>query len=301
MKTLPQIPETLAASIGARAAFLTAHEQERMWHAAVTLADSRGLVLRFTALFGRRIEAVRQRIARSGAYVGGATWAQLIQRAEATVEDTLWHSYGLATFGLATAPAFALRHPRGNGAHRLLTAASGAASGFIGLPGILIDIPFTTTTILRSIAQVARDEGEDITTEETRRACLEVLAFGGPSAADDEMEIGYWATRLGSNHLSLNLLMKAAAGRFGLVLSEKLAAQAVPIAGAISGGALNYAFTEYYQNMAQVHFCLRALERRSGEAEAVRDCFATMLSAARDRRQILRKPERAGNYKYLLN
>ena len=67
------------------------------------------------------------------------------------------------------------------------------------------------------------------------------------------------------NHLAINLLIRAAAGRFGLVVSEKFLSQAVPVAGAVAGGALNYAFTDYYQTMARVHFCLRALERRTGD------------------------------------
>ncbi len=164
---------------------------------------------------------------------------------------------------------------------------------------MLFDIPFTTTTILRTIAEVARDSGEDIESEGTKRACLEVLAFGGPSDNDDETEIGYWVTRVGMNHLALNLLMKSAAGRFGLVLSEKFLAQAVPVAGAVAGGALNYAFTDYYQNMAQVHFCLRALDRRTGQPEAVRICFRDMVRAARDRRRITRKPSQEKAVTYL--
>jgi hypothetical protein len=282
------MPEALAET----AAFLTDHEQQRLWRAAIILADSRGALIRFTAMFGRRIDSLRSRITKTGERFGGAAWAQLVLRAQNAVEDTLWASYGPATFGLNAIPPIARpKRPRNNTAHRLLTAASGAASGFIGLPGVLFDIPFTTATILRSIAEIARDSGEDIESEDAKRACLEVLAFGGPSAADDETEIGYWATRIGMNHLSLNLLMKGAAGRFGLVLSEKLLAQAVPIAGAATGSALNYAFTNYYQDMAQVHFCLRALDRRTGQPAAVRACFAKMLTAARERRRIMRKPE----------
>ncbi len=108
------------------------------------------------------------------------------------------------------------------------------------------------------------------------------------AAADDETEIGYWATRIGMNHLTVTLLIRGAAGRFSLVLSDKLLAQAVPVAGAIAGGALNYAFTDYYQTMARVHFCLRMLERRSGDPAALRACFTKMVRAARNRRRVRR-------------
>jgi len=216
------------------------------------------------------------------------------------VEDTLWSSYNVATFGLEILPEFVRpRHARANRLHRLATAASGAASGFAGLPGVIFDIPFTTMTILRSIAEVARDSGEDLAEEGTRRACLEVLAFGGPGVADDETDMGYWATRLGVNHLTINLLIKSAAGRFGMVISDKIMAQAVPVAGAITGGLLNYAFTEHYQNMARVHFCLRALERRTGETLALQQCFGQMVQAARDRRRVGRRSKTPAAVKYL--
>ncbi len=296
MKTHDPIPETVAGT----AAFLTAHEQDELWQAAILMADSRGLLMRVTALFGRRIEALRARIAKAGDRFGGPAWAQLTQRVQDAVEDTLWNSYEFATAGLTAVPRIARpKRPRGNGAHKLATAASGIASGFVGLPGVLFDIPFTTTTILRSIAEVARDSGEDLASEDTKRACLEVLAFGGPSNVDDDTEIGYWATRIGMNHFAVNVLIKSAAGRFGLVLSDKLLAQAVPLAGAVAGGALNYAFTDYYQTMARVHFCLRGLDRRTNQPAEVRRCFAEMVKAARDRRRIIRRPAAGGATKYL--
>jgi len=296
MKPPAPIPEHLAQS----ASFLTPQEQEQLWHAAIIMADSRGLLLRLTAVFGRRIDNLRNSLSQTGQRLGGAAWTSLMQRAGDMIEDTLWSSYNVATFGLEILPEFARpRHPRANRLHRLATAASGAASGFAGFPGVVFDIPFTTTMILRSIAQVARDSGEDLSEEATRRACLEVLAFGGPGSADDETEMGYWATRLGVNHLTINLLIKSAAGRFGMVLSDKLMAQAVPVAGAITGGLLNYAFTEHYQNMARVHFCLRALERRTGETLVLQQCFNQMVQAARDRRRVGRRGKTPGALKYL--
>ncbi len=293
MKNLPPLPDSLADTT----AFLTPHEREELWRAAIIMADSRGLLMRVTSLFGRRIEGLRARLAKAGGHFGGEAWADITQRAQDSVEETLWRSYNLATFGLTSTAR--PHRPHGNRAHRLATAASGAASGFIGLPGVLFDIPFTTAAILRSIAQVARDAGEDLATEDTRRACLEVLAFGGPGAADDESETGYWAARLGLSHLSLNLLIKSAAGRFGVVLSEKLLAQAVPVAGAITGSALNYGFTRYYQNMAQVRFCLRALDRRTGDPAAVQQAFTAMLREARARHRITRRASPAPDAVFL--
>ncbi len=296
MKVLPPIPAKIAASAG----FLTPVEQAELWRAAMIMADSNGFLMRLTALFGRRIEGIRGRAVNVGERLGGRNWAGFIERVQESIEDTLWSGYPVATAGLASTPRILRpRRPRGNRLHRVAAAASGVASGFIGLPGMFFDIPFTTATILRSIAEVARDFGEDIGSDETKRVCLEVLAFGGPGPSDDEQEIGYWLTRIGMNHFATRLLIKSAAARFGVALSEKFLAQAVPIAGALAGGALNYAFTDYYQGMARVHFCLRALDRRSGQPEAVRQYFADMVQAARNRRRLSRRTPGDGPAMYL--
>ena len=47
--------------------------------------------------------------------------------------------------------------------------------------------------------------------------------------------------------------------RLATVLGQKLAAQTVPVLGAVAGAATNYAYTSYYQEMAHVHFGLRRL------------------------------------------
>jgi hypothetical protein len=277
--------------------FLTEYERGMMWEAAVVMADSRGLLMRVTAMFGRRIEGLRGRLMQAGARFGGEGFAAATRRVQDAVEDVLWNSYEFAAGGLEVVPAGMRPKPgRGNVGHKVVAAASGVASGFVGLPGMVFDVPFTTMTILRSIAQVARDFGEDLGDEGTRRACLEVLAFGGPSSVDDSTETGYWATRVGVNHATVAVLIKSAAGRFGVVLSEKFLAQAVPVAGAVSGGALNWAFTDYYQKMALVHFTLRAVEKRTGEPQKVRTAFAEMVGAARDRRRIGRRTERVVGY-----
>src|SRR6185369_12187522 len=46
--------------------------------------------------------------------------------------------------------------------HRILTGATGAVGGFFGLAGLAVELPVTTTLMLRSIAEIARREGEDL-------------------------------------------------------------------------------------------------------------------------------------------
>src|SRR6201999_889977 len=89
---------------------------------------------------------------------------------------------------------------------RLSASASGAMSGLAGLPGLLLDIPVTTALMLRSIAEIARHQGEDVASDECKRACLEVLARHGPGDADDAAEVGYRSARAGLSHLTIAML-----------------------------------------------------------------------------------------------
>ena len=66
------------------------------------------------------------------------------------------------------------------------------------------------------------------------------------------------------------------APRLSVVLGQKLAAQAAPVIGAVTGAAINYVFTSYYQDMARVQFGLRRLAEESGED---RDALAGRLRA----------------------
>ena len=59
-------------------------------------------------------------------------------------------------------------------------------------------------------------------------------------------------------------LLSQIAARFGVIVSEKAAAQAAPILGAIGGAAVNAAFSAHFQSLARGHFIVRRLERRHG-------------------------------------
>jgi glycerate kinase len=67
------------------------------------------------------------------------------------------------------------------------------------------------------------------------------------------------------------------AARFGIEVSEKAAAQLIPVAGAAGGLALNVLFTRHFQRLAQGHFTIRRLERIYGAAE-VREHYERMMA-----------------------
>ncbi|MGD1036713.1 MAG: EcsC family protein [Roseiarcus sp.] len=173
------------------------------------------------------------------------------------------------------------------GAHKAAAAASGAVGGAFGLASVAIELPISTTILLRSIAEIAREEGEDLSRPEAALACIEVFAFGGEAAGEAAYEGGYFAVRgalaesvsqsarfIAQRGLAdetapiLVRLVSQIAARFGVAVSEKLAAQAVPVLGAIGGAAVNLAFAEHFQTLARGHFIVRRLERAHG-ADAV--------------------------------
>jgi hypothetical protein len=194
------------------------------------------------------------------------------------------------TRALNAALAVALRtmHNEPKAASRLLhialAAASGAVGGGFGIAALPVELPISTIIMLRSIGDVARSEGEDLADPETALACLEVFALGGRDGEADAAESGYFAVRgmlaksvaeatrfiaergvLTESAPVLVRFIAQIASRFGVVVTQKLAAQAVPLIGALGGAAVNYAFIDHFQEMARAHFTIRRLERRYGE------------------------------------
>ncbi len=179
--------------------------------------------------------------------------------------------------------------------HRVAAAASGAAGGAFGLPALAWELPLSTTVMLRSIADIAAAEGEDLAGLDARMACLTVFALGsGRDRRDDAAESGYFAVRSAlaaavseaTRHLAEKGLGKGAApallrlvsligARFGVVVGEKAAAQALPILGAAGGAVVNSVFIGHYQDMARAHFTVRRLERTYGP-EAVRAAYEAL-------------------------
>ncbi len=169
--------------------------------------------------------------------------------------------------------------------HRTLATASGAAGGAFGLASLPVELPVSTTLMLRSIADIARSKGEDLSSIESRLACLEVFALGGRSPGDDASESGYFLVRAAlakavseaaeyvaerglarESAPALVRLISVISARFGVVVSEKAAAIAVPVLGAAGGAAINVLFMDHFQKMAEGHFTVRKLERRHGAA-----------------------------------
>jgi hypothetical protein len=167
--------------------------------------------------------------------------------------------------------------------HKVVVTVSGASGGAAGLPSLAVELPISTTLILRSIADIARSEGHDISLLEVKLSCLEVLALGGRSTKDDAAESTYWVVRgalakavseaaayIAEKGLAqkgappLVRLITTIASRFSIVVTEEVAAKAVPVIGAVAGGLINLLFMHHFQEMARGHFIVKRLEKKYG-------------------------------------
>jgi hypothetical protein len=167
--------------------------------------------------------------------------------------------------------------------HKMLVGASGGLGGALGFATMAVELPISTTIMLRSIADIARSEGHDLKDVDVRLNCLEVFALGAHSSKEDAAESAYWAVRAALSksisdaamHLtgkgasrtapSVVKFVSAVASRFGIVVSEEAAAKAVPVVGAAAGAVVNVLFMDHFQNMARGHFIVRRLEKKYGQ------------------------------------
>jgi hypothetical protein len=259
--------ESSATSL-TRPSSLAPEDRETLWLAYRRL-EHPSLAARLTSRLGGPIEKFFETLP--------SAWYRSLHGA---VQASLKRALVVAIRSLGNEPA---ARPRGPRYHKALGVLSGAAGGLFGLPAVLAELPVTSTLILRSIADIARGEGEDLRDPRTRLACLEVFALGGRAKGGEAVDTGYYGVRFALGlHFSLipdpvlgqgiarwtppSLVRFIAdvAARFGVVVTEKAAAQMVPLIGAGSGALINLIFIEHFQEIAQAHFALRRLERRYG-------------------------------------
>lgn len=236
---------------------------------AKSLLENPGFAVRVASLLGAPIE--------KGFQLLPANWSKTVHGA---VHTALQSALRVALTSLRSKP----RTGRASlGFHRVVAGLSGGIGGAFGFAALPVELPFSTTVMLRSIADIARHEGHDLRDPETRVACLEVFALGGRSRTDDAAENAYWAMRIvlsqavneAAAHLAryglvqhsspaLTRLISVVGARFGVVVSEQAAAKAVPVVGAAAGTAINVLFTCHFQAMARGHFIVRRLEKIYG-------------------------------------
>lgn len=248
--------------------------------AAKLLLENPGLAARMSDFIGGPIEKGLERLPEGWTQkVNDATKAALMKAADAAV------------FTMDSKPGT----DSSDKWHKVGAAISGGVGGFFGVAAIAVELPVSTTIMMRSVIDIARSHGENIQSEEAKMQCLQVFALGGRSKSDDGAESGYYAVRSALAGLisdavkytsskvatetaqkmtaqttsaeSIPVLVKlinVIAQRFGITVSEKVVAQAIPVIGAAGGAIINTMFIDHYQDMANGHFTIRKLERKYG-------------------------------------
>ncbi|PKM25930.1 MAG: peptidase [Gammaproteobacteria bacterium HGW-Gammaproteobacteria-13] len=244
-------------------------EDRKELQVAKNLLENPGLAAKVTNLIGMPIE--------KGLGLLPDNWNKNIGE---VTQTALLKASDIAIFTMKDIPGEA----SSNIWHKLGVAISGGVGGFFGIAALAAELPISTSIMLRSIADIARSQGESITAIDTKMACLEVFALGGNSESDDGTESGYYAVRaalarsvaeasefLVSKTLTdegapiLIKFIAKIAERFGIQVTEKAAAQAIPAIGAAGGAIINTIFMDHFQDMARGHFLVRRLERKHGK------------------------------------
>ena len=251
---------------------------------AVMLLEDTGIGIRLMNLIGYPIEATINALPRMiGRPIGKA------------VSNTVWQLFYAA---LCTMNKKKRDRPF-RFIHEAMVVISGAIGGFFSLPGLVVELPISTALMLRSIADIARSEGEDISSVDTQLACITVFGLGGRARSDNAAETAYYAVRAAlartlskaaeyvaergimeeSAPIAIRMMTNLAS-RFGLLVTDKMAAEMVPILGGLGGAAINLLFIKHFQATARGHFTVRRLERKYGQ-ELVKREYERVLSELR--------------------
>ena len=165
----------------------------------------------------------------------------------------------------------------GRWGHRLAAAASGAAGGSVGLATALVEMPASVMVMFAAMQKAAEEAGFDPGSEEVRLVCLDIFGSGAPGPGDDGVNSTFLGARMALNTATLQAVLSRILPAFTAMVGKTLAAKAVPLLGAVAGAGINYAFTDYYQEVARVRFGIMKLEREHGR-EAVHKAFRAELA-----------------------
>ena len=243
------------------------------------------LVMKLSRLVGKPIEAAQQ-----------AMPIKAQQLVNTAVQDSLLFSLKtmLKTVPSETLPPdnFINSSKKTKSIHTILAGVSGGVGGFFGAIALPVELPVSTSIMLRSITKIAKECGEDFSDPKTLLECVAIFSYGNHKTLDEETEFNsmYFAQRLAYTKLmsdaakylatqsatglltakkdlapALITFIGKVASIFKISISKKIVAESVPIIGSIGGSAINSLFSEHYSCVARYHFGIRSLERKYGK------------------------------------
>ena len=235
--------------------------------------------------------------------------ARINNRLRGAVRTTIFKCLKTAVLSLDAPDGRGAFPPPSEWTDKVISGLTGGIGGLFGPAALPFELPLTTTLMLRSIAEIARSEGEDLSSLEALLACVEVFVLGGRSPID-RLEVDYYTIRMVLARMSSKIaaevvgrgalnastpivtrLMGEIVGRFGVELTDQFAAGLAPLLGSVGGAAANVIFMDHFQRIAHGHFTVRRLERLYGP-EPIRRLYraqARELNARRGFRSVLRR------------
>ena len=250
---------------------------------AASFLENPSLVLKLTKVLGKPIDFLQQQLP-------GKAQVYLTN----SVEKSLNTALKMAISTIKSAPKdmqdwgqLSHRSKVAGRAHTAGVAATGALGGFFGLASLPLELPVSTTMILRGISRVAAEWGQDVRDPAVQLQCVYVFSLGISKSDEDSSYLSsriafskvmreaavfisqYTARELfsaiekGTATVFTRFIAQVAA-RFEVAVTEKLIASAIPVAGAIGGAAINAAFCDYYVSASRYHFGLLHLEKTHG-------------------------------------
>ncbi|AZQ52270.1 EcsC family protein [Burkholderia cenocepacia] len=252
---------------------LSADDRDALRRAKQVL-ESPSLTMKLTGVLGAPVEKM---IARLPDFATG----KINDATQLALRKCL--NIALRTLGKPPAPDAEPDKPS-NLLHKLAVATTGAAGGAFGFLALPVELPVTTTLIFRSVCDIARSEGEDLTSVDTQLQCLAVLGMGGnPDKQEEDADLGYFVLRgalaqaiskassditakgiAAHSSAAVFKLVQTVASRFSVQVTEQMAAKSIPAIGAVLGATVNTLFIDHFQQMAHGHFTVRRLERKYG-------------------------------------
>lgn len=197
-------------------------------------------------------------------------------RIEEATAFALRRCYGVASVARGS------RLPKaGRFGHQAAAVMSGGIGGFGGLASSVVELPATVSIFFAAIQRVAESYGFDPKDDAVRLECLRVFGSGTPFEEDDGANTAFLASRVALTGAGAQGLIASVAPRLAAVLSQKLAAQTVPLLGAATGAAVNLAFITYYQELAHVRFSLLKLAKDHPEGEVMQSFRAATAKPVR--------------------
>ncbi|HIH2746333.1 EcsC family protein [Burkholderia aenigmatica] len=252
---------------------LSQDDRDALWRAKQVL-ESPSLTMKLTGMLGAPVEKM---ITRLPDFATG----KINDATQLALRKCL--NIALRTLGKPPAPDAEPDKPS-NLLHKLAVATTGAAGGAFGFLALPVELPVTTTLIFRSVCDIARSEGEDLSSVDTQLQCLAVLGMGGnPDKQEEDADLGYFVLRgalaqaiskassdittkgiAAHSSAAVFKLVQTVASRFSVQVTEQMAAKSIPAIGAVLGATVNTLFIDHFQQMAHGHFTVRRLERKYG-------------------------------------